>query len=290
MLLYLLIIIILFMLYQQSDFISEVREKYASERAESEKTVQEYTRRIEQMEEQLENKNKEISSLKNEKSKLDGAINNYKNRNLPMGEEMSRESLENLFYQFKKDGIINNYKIYSNLLFTDNGQVSQIDHLIVSAYGIFMIETKTWRGDVFYNVSKEYLEENGYAILGRYLFNDQNKIQNNYRTFVIKPDEDLEVQDYGHPFSQVMDTIQHVQPIFKEYVFINGLIYFNYKDNQANYLFEDGTKENSIVRAVHNEEELKAYFSEKFKDKDRLISQQKMEKINDQLKENTTQA
>lgn len=290
MLLYILVLLILFLLYQQSDFISEVRAHYLAKELKDDEDIGDYPLDLNSFKQELQEKNKEIVRLKQEKKQLDGTINNFKNRNLPMGEEMAYRDLKILFHQFKEDKKIWNYKIYNNLLFTDNGRVSQLDHLVICDYGVFMIETKTWRGDIFYNVSKDYLEKNGYALLNRYLFNESHPNKKEYRTFVIKPDEGIEVQDYGHPFNQVMTTIKHVQPIFNDYVFINGLIYFNYKDESGKYLFEDGSSEKKGVQAVHNKEELEKYLLGKIESKDRIINRKTMDRMDTQLKENTIQA
>ena len=36
------------------------------------------------------------------------------------------------------------YKVINNLLISSRGQTSQIDHVVVSEYGIFVIETKNY--------------------------------------------------------------------------------------------------------------------------------------------------
>ena len=40
----------------------------------------------------------------------------------------------------------NEYKVLNDVMVrTQNGKTSQIDHIVVSAYGIFVIETKNYR-------------------------------------------------------------------------------------------------------------------------------------------------
>lgn len=43
----------------------------------------------------------------------------------------------------------NNYRIINNLILSENGKTSQIDHVVVSNYGIFVIETKNYKGLIF---------------------------------------------------------------------------------------------------------------------------------------------
>lgn len=50
------------------------------------------------------------------------------------------------------------YKSLNNLVLPSKGNtnVTQIDHVIVSNYGIFVVETKAYKGWIFGNVSQEY--------------------------------------------------------------------------------------------------------------------------------------
>ena len=49
---------------------------------------------------------------------------------------------EKLVYR-KMLNLPDEYTIFNNLLFENNGYSTQIDHLVVSPYGVFVIETKT---------------------------------------------------------------------------------------------------------------------------------------------------
>ena len=49
-----------------------------------------------------------------------------------------------------------NYKILNDVLIQKNNYSSQIDHIVVSNYGIFVIETKKFKGWIFGNEKSEY--------------------------------------------------------------------------------------------------------------------------------------
>ena len=49
-----------------------------------------------------------------------------------------------------------NYKIYNNIYIKKDGKTSQIDHLVLSIYGIFVIETKNYKGWIFGNEKSKY--------------------------------------------------------------------------------------------------------------------------------------
>lgn len=55
------------------------------------------------------------------------------------------------------------YKVINNLLICQNGHTSQIDHVVVSEYGIFVIETKNYKGYIYGGLDSEYWTQNIYG-------------------------------------------------------------------------------------------------------------------------------
>ena len=41
------------------------------------------------------------------------------------------------------------YRIFNDVYIQENGFSTQIDHLVISPYGIFVIETKNYKGDIY---------------------------------------------------------------------------------------------------------------------------------------------
>lgn len=66
--------------------------------------------------------------------------------------------IEKLLRKLKK----NEYKIFNDIYLEVNGKSSQIDHLIVSIYGIFVIETKNYQGWIHGNEKSEYWTQSIY--------------------------------------------------------------------------------------------------------------------------------
>ena len=55
------------------------------------------------------------------------------------------------------------YRIINNLLLrTSSGGTTQIDHVVISEYGIFVIETKFYKGWIYGGESSEYWTQNNY--------------------------------------------------------------------------------------------------------------------------------
>jgi len=50
----------------------------------------------------------------------------------------------------------NEYIVFHNLLFESNGRSTQIDHLVISPYGVFVIETKGYKGWILGGEYSEY--------------------------------------------------------------------------------------------------------------------------------------
>lgn len=70
---------------------------------------------------------------------------------------------ERLVYQ-KMLRLPDEYTIFNDLLFENNGYSTQIDHLVVSPYGVFVIETKGYKGWI---MGGEYSEKWTQNIYGR---------------------------------------------------------------------------------------------------------------------------
>lgn len=83
------------------------------------------------------------------------------------------------------------YKIINNLLLiNNNGDSTQIDHIVVSEYGIFVIETKTYKGWISGHENSEFwtqtLYGKRYGYRKRHVSMDRYKLRNPI------------IQNYGH--------------------------------------------------------------------------------------------
>lgn len=90
------------------------------------------------------------------------------------------------------------YKVLNDLLLPSNGSLNttQIDHVVISNYGIFCIETKTYQGWIFGNVHQKYWTQS----IFRYKKRFYNPLLQNYAH--IKAVEDL-VKD-RYPREQIL--------------------------------------------------------------------------------------
>ena len=62
------------------------------------------------------------------------------------------------------------YRVINDILVTSHGHSSQIDHIVVSRFGIFVIETKHYKGWIHGGENSEYWTQS--------IYNHKNKFRN----------------------------------------------------------------------------------------------------------------
>ncbi len=67
------------------------------------------------------------------------------------------------------------YKVINDLLLSSNGYSTQIDHIVVSVYGIFVIETKFYQGWIYGGENSEYWTQNIYGVKSKLFFSNFQK-------------------------------------------------------------------------------------------------------------------
>lgn len=98
----------------------------------------------------------------------------------------------------------NEYKILNDVILRlKNGKTTQIDHIVVSVYGIFVIETKNYSGWIFGNEKAEYWMQ--------VIYNEKHRFRNPVK------------QNYSHIFA-LKETLTEYQNIkyFPLVVFVGG--------------------------------------------------------------------
>ncbi len=196
----------------------------------------------------------ENEDLKRENKQLKKRINAPTNR----GEQITSQQLKEIMAKLKKDSIIFMYRLYNDLVIYDsiNDKNRQIDHLAITNRGIFMIESKYWKGDIYYNFSGDDLEKFNISGLEKYIYDSENK---SYKTFILDSnDEVLHFNTYGHPYTQAMNSATFLQKTL-DLPFINPIIYFNYQGDYNVYI----GNEDKYVGCVHNKDMLLNFIKSK---------------------------
>lgn len=71
------------------------------------------------------------------------------------GKNMKGKFSEELAYR-KMLELPDEYHIFNDLFFENNGYTTQIDHVVVSPYGVFVIETKGYKGWILGGENSDY--------------------------------------------------------------------------------------------------------------------------------------
>ena len=87
---------------------------------------------------------------------------------------------------------LNEYHIYNDVLLTGSHGTTQIDHVIVSKYGIFVIETKNWNGWIYGTRDDDYWTH--------VFFKEKHKLQNPLHQNYLHTKSLAEILKINHEF------------------------------------------------------------------------------------------
>ncbi|MCF6340317.1 MAG: NERD domain-containing protein [Sulfurimonas sp.] len=93
----------------------------------------------------------------------------------PFGKGLIGESLVNLAIAFRLNK--NEYQLFKNVTIPTKDGTTQIDHIIVSKYGIFVIETKNMKGWIFGDKNQKTWTQKIYKYTNKF----QNPLHQNYK-------------------------------------------------------------------------------------------------------------
>ena len=170
-------------------------------------------------------------------------------RTINKGERATIVHLKSILKAFIESKIITRCDLFNDLVVVDGDTIRQIDHLILTNRGIFIVETKHWRGDIYYNFSKEDLKKVNLYGLSDYLYSPET---NNYFTFVLtNTNNELIFNKYGHPFQQVCEAQKVIRKVLNGQ-YINLIVYFNHPESNL-YI---GTK-HKYIKCADSRNDLK---------------------------------
>ncbi|WP_203624272.1 MULTISPECIES: nuclease-related domain-containing protein [unclassified Lacticaseibacillus] len=165
----------------------------------------------------------------------------YTNR----GEYETYKMAKLLQTQYPEDGI----KIYANLFLSlnDGEPNRQIDHLLLSHRGLFVLETKYWTGTIYHEITLDQLTEecaDYWPIVKDSLPSTIRQLKHSdFFTLVARPDEALEGYANWHdPAQQVKTTMAKLHTFLKEHLeippFVHGFVLYAYPQSDENKIFD----------------------------------------------------
>lgn len=257
----LLIVAISFLVYflKNRNRINALTDEYSKEK---EGLIEKYE--ANQEEEHLNHK-KEVSTL-NEKYHTDTTLLNNKLSSLRQftvdkGEYLTDLSLIQLKERLVRDEKIRetDMHILSNVYLPSRNYTNtrKIDHLVLTRTGIYMIDSKYWKGHILHGINEENFEELPYTESFFDLL-ELDKTKEQTLIFERADDKNVSVNHYNDTIEETKTTAEKLKNVLKLQYDIVPMIYFNPKDN-GNYSITNYSKDPS-VKVLVGEEELEAFF------------------------------
>lgn len=113
------------------------------------------------------------SAVKDDKGFF-SSVFNYRGRAESLGERGERR-----VSAYLEDLPCEDYRVYNDLLIRDGNYTTQVDHIIISRYGVFVLETKNVHGKVYGSGNaefwKQYLPDRGYR---RHGYTQEHQLRN----------------------------------------------------------------------------------------------------------------
>ncbi|MEQ6357869.1 NERD domain-containing protein [Lysinibacillus sp. M3] len=207
----------------------------------------------EQFNQKLDEKKKEIQKINAEKedeiNKIGEYVKSLEKYSRNRGEVITHEILDGL-----KESLINSQAIQKeDMMIMGNVFIPyikdkklmsrQIDHLILSQSGIFIIETKFWKGKIIHGVSKNNAGD--LSIIVNNIFPD-NK-EDREETLIFEPlkknddnNREFKVISYDNPVNQVRNTASKLNEYINQKLNINKgvrtIVYFGYPSDEKNFV------------------------------------------------------
>lgn len=203
--------------------------------------------------------NESVVNLQSQNDHLQRKINKLKKMlqsSLNIGEQITSNHLQKIFIKLKSENIVRNYAIYNNVIVENETRIHQLDHLVLCNHGFFAIETKHWKGDIYFNFNQDNLKDHQLDGLKKYLFTDTTE---DYITFILNnEDNQFQFNKYGNPYTQVMKSTTFCQEVIQAR-FIDNIIYFNHRGDGQLFV---GSR-NKYVATPTNEQELEQVLVDK---------------------------
>ncbi|MBV7509012.1 NERD domain-containing protein [Bacillus sp. sid0103] len=186
---------------------------------------------------------------------------NYRNQ----GEIITHQILENFKSDLIRKKIIppDEMIIMPNIFIPEeNGHTRQIDHLVLLSTGIYVLETKDWKGHIVLGLTR--MGSHKFSFLAELADSEKEE------TLVFDKDESgsLTVKTYENPISQVQETTFILSNYLQSQditTWINTLVFFNNDEKEVH-----DWSDNSIVKRLANKEQLQQFFIHELTSKNRI--------------------
>lgn len=186
---------------------------------------------------------------------------NYRNQ----GEIITHQILEKFKSDLIRKKIIppDEMIIMPNIFIPEiNGNSRQIDHLVLLSTGIYVLETKHWKGHILLGLTR--MGSHRFSFLAELVDSEKEE------TLIFDKDASgaLTVKTYENPISQVQETAVILSNYLQSQditTWINSLVFFNYDEKELH-----DWSDNSTVKRFTNKEQLQQFFINELTSKNRI--------------------
>ncbi|AST93017.1 hypothetical protein BC6307_18010 [Sutcliffiella cohnii] len=192
-------------------------------------------------------------------------------------ESLIRENLINTNDIF----ILENVYIYNSK--KERNNVRQIDHLILIPTGVYVIETKYWRGKIIHGISKEKNKE--YLPILESMFPESKKEAE--QTIVLTNEEKnkVSISSYDNPATQVAKTAIDLKKIIdlnlNKKVLVQGIVYFGYPTDNENYVLNYTSKSDGIYPKIFiSKDDIEGFFINELSNRKKVFTNDELARIN----------
>ncbi|MGE6592434.1 nuclease-related domain-containing protein [Bacillus mycoides] len=215
----------------------------------------------------------EVAEIQESINELNNYIEDIQKYSRNSGEIITHQILSELKRTWVSNGALSETDMYiiPNVFipFTYNGKVRtrQIDHLILLPVGIYVVETKYWRGKIIHGLTKKRAKD--FSFLLDRIPNSKKDAQ----TLVFIPSQStdetgklvntIQVRSYGEPTDQASKTAVTLNEYLNTHLswkvpYITPVVYFGYP-NQGNNGLIELANENKVNR-FNTADKLKNFF------------------------------
>jgi len=197
---------------------------------------------------------------------------NYRNQ----GEIITHQILEDFKSNLLRERIISpdEMMIMPNIFIPDyDGNTQQIDHIILLPTGIYVIETKDWKGHIVLGLTRQSSH--------RFLFLAELLDSEKEETLIFDKDDSgtITVKTCENPINQVQQNAVTLANFLKRQeieTWINTLVFFNEKDKELH-----DWSDNSVVKRFTAKEQLQKFFINELASQKRIYGAFQLKNIKD---------
>lgn len=214
--------------------------------------------------------------------KLNKYVSDVKAYSRNAGEIVTHQILESIKVELIEEGFLSPYdmliipNVFIPISSKQGLKTRQIDHLVLLPTGIYVIETKYWRGKIIHGLTRENAGEFSFIID----MTAQSSTDKEH-TIVFVPTKTLDesegstsiqVRSYGEPTKQVAHTAYALKNFLSDRLgeekveFVTPIVYFGYQQVEGHLKEILDLSKDSIARFT-NQVELKEFFEKEMKKK-----------------------